>query len=458
MSEKSKILLVEDDKDMRETCRQSLEDCGFLVIEASSPKEAEPVLLRETIDLVITDLKMPHGGGQEVLRLAKSVCPLLPVILITAYPSVNSAIDLFKSGVVDYLIKPFTNEQMLDAATNALKTRWAKDHSEFLLGMKPLDPEMPEILGSSPAVKKMLSDIRRIAPLSGHVMVYGETGSGKELVSKAIHRFSTRAHHSIINVNCAALPETLLESEIFGYEKGAFTDAKTAKPGLLEQANGGTLFLDEIGDMSLMAQAKLLRVIEQKKCRRLGGIKIYDADVRIVAATHKNLEEEVARKKFRDDLYYRLSVLEINVPALRERNGDISMLAISFLDKLIKENKTKTVEGFSEEALKMLPDYHWPGNIRELHNAVQKIFAFSTGPLITPDDIRQSNAVKITDERKNPYSTNINAAISEFEKEFIEEALKKHSGNISKTAFTLGIHRTSLQRLIKKFEITASHS
>lgn len=458
MIEKSKILLVEDDKDMRETCRQSLEDGGFLVIEASSPKEAEPLLLRETIDLVITDLKMPYGGGQEVLRQAKSICPLLPVILITAYPSVNSAIDSFKSGVVDYLIKPFTNEQMLEAATTALKTRYAKDRSELLLGIKPFDPGMPEILGNSPAVKKMLSDIRRIAPLSGHVIVYGETGSGKELVSKAIHRFSSRANHPIVNVNCAALPETLLESEIFGYEKGAFTDAKAAKPGLLEQANGGTLFLDEIGDMSLMAQAKLLRVIEQKKCRRLGGVKIYDADVRIVAATHKDLADEVAKKKFRDDLYYRLSVLEINVPPLRERNGDIAMLAISFLDKLIKENKTKTVEGFSEEALEILPDYHWPGNIRELNNAVQKVFAFTTGPLITTEDIIQSHAVKILYERKNLYSSNINAAISKFEKEFIEDALKKHYGNISQTALSLGIHRTSLQRLIKKLGITVSDS
>lgn len=456
MIEKNKILLVEDDFDMRETCKQSLEDAGYLVIEAISPKNAEPVLLRESIDLVITDLKMPHGGGTEVIRMAKFISPNLPVILITAYPSVNSAISSFKSGIVDYLIKPFTNEQLLESVSRSLGSRWAKDRSDLLLGIKPQDPEMPEILGNSIALKRMVGDIRRIAPLSGHVMVYGETGSGKELVSKAIHRFSTRAQRTIVNVNCAALPETLLESEIFGYEKGAFTDAKISKPGLIEQANGGTLFLDEIGDMSLMAQAKLLRVIEQKKCRRLGGIKIYDADVRIVAATHKNLEEEVAQKRFREDLYYRISVLEINVPALRERKEDISLLAVYFLDKLIKENKTKTIDGFSEEALNMLPQYHWPGNIRELHNAIQKIFAFSAGPLIEPDDIIQSRAIKTSAENKNSNSATITAAISKFEKEFIEDALKNHLGNISKTALSLGIHRTSLQRLIKKFGITIS--
>lgn len=453
MLEKSKILLVEDDSDMRETCKQSLEEAGCTVIEASSPKESEPILLRETIDLIITDLKMPHGGGREVIRLAKSISPLIPIILITAYPSVNSAVDSFKSGVVDYLIKPFTNDQMMEAVVTSLKTIWAKDRSELLLGIKPQDSAMSEILGNSTAVKRMLSDIRRIAPMSGHVMVFGETGSGKELVSKAIHRFSLRAHRPMVNINCAALPETLLESELFGYEKGAFTDARTPHSGLLEQANGGILFLDEIADMSLMAQAKLLRVIEQKKCRRLGGSKIYDADVRIVAATHKNLKEEVAQKRFRDDLYYRISVLEINVPALRERKEDISLLAVNFLDKFIKENKTKTIDGFSDEALNMLPDYHWPGNIRELHNVLQKVFAVSNGPLITENDIIQSRALKISEENKFPCSSPMNEAILKFEKEFIEDALKNHNGNISKTALDLGIHRTSLQRLIKKLGI-----
>ena len=450
MNEDGTILLVEDDVSMRESCVSGLEFEGYRVLEAGSPKEAEPFLLHEVIDLVITDLKMPHGGGRKVVELVRDVAPETPVIMITAFPSVESAVHALKSGVVDYLIKPFTPDQLASAAKGALCAGQARDRVQLLRGMGPVDVDVPEIVGNSEALRDMLGQVRRVAAFNAHVLVLGETGTGKELVARALHRLSPHSGRPFVAINCAAIPDTLFESELFGHVKGAFTGAVTAKKGLLEQADGGTLFLDEVGDLSAVSQAKLLRTLESGTCRKVGGTAERPVDVRVVSAANRDLQEEVRAGLFREDIFYRLAALEVRLPPLRERSDDVPQLAAFFLESL---GVGSEVVGFSEDALGLLETYEWPGNVRELQNAVQRLLARASGKYITADDVIKSGVVghkqRLKQSLPSPQSRR-GAVMSGFERRHLARVLDEHQGNVTHAAKALGVHRTTLQRLMRK--------
>ncbi len=440
------ILVVDDDEPMRESCVQVLEEAGFTVLQAASPTDAEPLLLREAIDLVVTDLRMPDGGGARVIEVTRDVAPETPIILITAFPTVESAVDAFKHGVVDYLPKPFSGEQLLESVQHALGVSRARDRVELLQRMGPIARDVPEIVGNSDRMREMLAEVHRVAPFDAHVLITGETGTGKELVARLVHRLSPRARGPFLAQNCAAMPENLLEAELFGYERGAFTGAATAHPGLLEQSTPGTLFLDEVGDMPLTAQAKLLRALEEKSCRRVGAVTSRPIDVRIVCATHRDLRAEVRAGRFREDVFYRLAGLEVKVPPLRERTSDIALLAAHFLG-ICQAKTPRPVVGFSDEALDLLSSHTWPGNVRELQNAVQKALAHTAGPLIVGEDVFASGAVpRSTTDAEGP----LRSAVQEFEKSRLAEVLREHEGNVTHAARALGVHRTTLQRLMRK--------
>jgi two-component system response regulator HydG len=396
---------------------------------------------------------MPLGGGMKVVNSSKNISPTLPVIMITAYPTVDSAVEAFKSGITDYLVKPFTIDQLISSVENVLKISRARDRADLLETLSKKETENDEILGSSEVMKSLLISIRRIAPLESNVLILGETGTGKELIAKAVHRLSKRASSPFVVINCAAIPESLFESELLGFEKGAFTGAFTAKEGLIEQAHNGTLFLDEIGDLPLASQAKLLRCLEEKTVRRIGGQKNIPVDVRIIAATNKNLKQEVQNRRFREDLFYRVSVLDIEAPPLRLHPQDIPQLAIHYLKTLSAEKWNKVIHGISEEAVEILLSHHWPGNVRELINSIQKAAAFTKGPLITADDLLNSGAIPSQEERdKSPLEPR-QRVMKEFERNYIVNVLKKNDWNISRSSKAIGIHRTTLQRLIKRYSI-----
>jgi DNA-binding NtrC family response regulator len=451
MNEEGTILLVEDDVSMRESCVAGLAFEGYRVLEAMSPKEAEPILLHEIVDLVITDLKMPNGGGERVVELVREVAPETPVIMITAFPSVESAVQALKTGVVDYLIKPFTPDQLAAAAKSALCAGRAKDRTALLRGMGPVDVDVPEIVGNSEALRDMLAQVRRVAAFDAHVLILGETGTGKELVARALHRLSPRSANAFVAINCAAIPDTLFESELFGHVKGAFTGAVTAKKGLLEQADRGTLFLDEIGDLSATSQAKLLRTLESGTCRKVGGTAERAVDVRVVSAANRDLQEEVRAGLFREDIFYRLAALEVRLPPLRERADDIPQLASHFLHNLGRGGGE--VAGFSEEAIGLLESYEWPGNVRELQNAVQRLLARASGKYVTVEDVIRSGVVghrqKLKQSLPSPRSRR-EAVMTGFERRHLARVIDEHDGNVTHAAKALGVHRTTLQRLMVK--------
>ncbi len=469
MTTHERILLVEDDEDMRASLRQVLESAGHSVVEAGSAREAEPLLLNEVIDLVITDLRMPNGGGEEVLKHVKAITPGTPVLVVTAYPSVESAIESFRGGVADYLLKPFTDVQLIASVDRALAARRAGDRAALLRHIGASVPDMPNMIGASPAFAAMVAQIRRFAPLDGAVLVHGETGSGKELVARTIHAFSRRARGAFVVVNCAAIPDNLIESELFGHEKGAFTGAISTKQGLFEAANDGSLFLDEVAELSASAQAKLLRCLEERAVRRVGALRSRPADVRIITASHDDLGTLVREGKFREDLLYRLAVFEVQVPPLRERPEDIPTLAVFFLDRLRAEAKREIV-GFDEAAIAKLVHHGWPGNVRELQNVVQRAFASATPPIISGEDITLRTTATTTTSTATATAAStaatataativnggaLTSALDSFEHSHVTEALKQHGGNITHTAKTLGIHRTTLQRLIKRLGAAA---
>ena len=441
------LLLVEDDEGMRESCAQALRFDGYAVVECGSAEEAEPHLLQSIVDLVITDLNLPGASGERVVELAAAAAPDVPVIIITAFPSVESAVGALKHGVVDYLIKPFTLDQLVGAVKDAIAAGHARDHAALLKGVRPMEASSPEILGSSEALRAMLTQIRQAAQFDAHVLISGETGSGKELAARAIQRLSPRASKPFVAINCAAIPDTLFDSELFGHVKGAFTGAVSNHRGLLEQADGGTLFLDEIGDLSAPSQAKLLRALDTGTCRRVGGTTSLRVDVRVISATNKDLREEVVAGRFREDMFYRLAALEVDVPPLRERPEDVSLLAQRFLEDL-RVNGAPV--GFSDAAIGMLQGYDWPGNIRELHNAIQRIVARARRAIVTTDDIIGSRVLGAhIGGEASPGSRQV--AVTGFERQHVASVLATHEGNVTHAARALGVHRTTLQRLMRKY-------
>ncbi|MCI0468616.1 MAG: sigma-54 dependent transcriptional regulator, partial [Nitrospirae bacterium] len=366
----ARILIIDDDMGMLENYSRLLRKTGYECVPERSSLLALTRLEELAPDVILTDMKMPEKDGFDILKKAEEINPDIPVIMITAYADVPTAVEAVKKGAFDFLSKPFTSEQLIVAIERAVRQKNLVDENKRL--KEELNAaSVSEIIGNSSAIKEVVDIIKRVAETDANILITGESGTGKELVAKAIHARSLRQSKPFIPIDCAALPENLLESELFGYEKGAFTGANTSKHGLFESANSGTIFLDEISELPLTMQAKLLRAIQERQVRRLGSNKLIPIDVRIISATNRDLKRTVSEKTFREDLYYRLNVITINVPPLRERAGDIPILALHFLVKFAASNR-KNIKGISPNAMEMLEGYSWHGNIRQLQNVIER--------------------------------------------------------------------------------------
>jgi len=377
----SSILVVEDEKIIRQAVKRLLERQGYDISEADSLDAAKEHTFSD-YDLIISDLRMPGGNGTELIELAGDV----PVLIMTSYASLKSAVDAMKLGAVDYIAKPFDHEEMVMSVERILKERNLSRSNEVLQNEVEKEYPVTGIVGSCEPMQALFNKISKVAPTDATVLIQGESGTGKELVARALHSQSTRRGAPMISVNCAAIPETLIESELFGHEKGAFTGATTLRQGLVEAADGGTLFLDEIGELPLEAQARLLRVLQEGEIRRVGSVQSKKVDVRLIAATHRNLKELAAKAEFREDLYYRLNVLELHLPPLRDRGNDVLELAEFMLERSCgKMNKGQMK--FGNEARQAILQYQWPGNVRELENAVERAVILADSNTITPDNM-----------------------------------------------------------------------
>lgn len=375
------ILIVEDESIIRSSLKRLLERNGYNVSEAASVKEALPLLESRTPDLVISDLRLPGLPGTEMIKLAKDI----PVLIMTSYASLRSAVDSMKLGAIDYIAKPFEHDDMLQCVARILQERAAQQKTTAApASTTQASANELGIIGKSPNMVALYSKIRKVAPTDSNVLILGESGTGKELVAQAIHRLSTRAQAPMICVNCAAIPESLIESELFGHEKGAFTGAERARAGLIEAADGGTLFLDEIGELPLEAQARLLRVLQEGEIRRVGSVQSKKVNIRLIAATHRDLKARAATGEFREDLFYRLHVIALQLPALRERGSDILEIAQALLAQQSVRLQHSPLH-FSEEARKAMLSYPWPGNVRELENAIERAVILCEGDTISTD-------------------------------------------------------------------------
>ncbi len=451
--EAEKILVVDDEKSMREFLEIMLEKDGYEVSCAESGAEALKAIRQQKFDLLITDIRMKPIDGLEVLRQCKAMSPSTAVIIISAYASAETAVVAMKEGAYDYLPKPFKIDEMRAAITNALLSTKGEESSRDA-------QEGPLyfgcLIGSSPAMRKVYDIIKRVAATNSNVLITGESGTGKELVAKAIYRESTRNKYPFVVVNCGGVPESLIESELFGYRKGSFTGATTNRKGLVEAAQEGTLFLDEIGELSPALQVKLLRLVQEKTIRQIGDTEDIPVDVRIISATNQDLEKMVIERTFREDLYYRLNVLPLRIPPLRERREDIPLLAQFFLSKFRKEF-TKDVRKISSYALDILSDYDFPGNVRELEHIIERGVAMETSSIILPESLTLSSHKKSQSQAEGGPPTVLPATgfdmdqyLAEIEKRLLQQALEQTQGVKLKAAELLRISFRSFRyRLIK---------
>jgi DNA-binding NtrC family response regulator len=442
-----RILAVDDDPEMRGLLCDALGGEGFSVLAVGESLEASKVLKREEFDVIVTDLRMKGLKGLDLLEEAKKNAPLTPVIIITAFGTIESAIQAMKMGAYDYIMKPFQIDELVLTVRKALENRLLK--KEVVRLKKEVEPRyhFHDLIGKSPLMQKIYDLIGRIGENSSNVLITGESGTGKELVAKAIHDHSPRKEGPFVTVNCAAIPETLLESELFGYKRGAFTDAKTDKKGLVFEAHEGTLFLDEITEMPLVLQAKLLRVIEEREVRPLGDTHSYPVDARIISASNRDIRSLIREGKFREDFYYRLKVIDIELPPLRERREDIPLLVRHFIGQCSDRAKKK-MTGVSEDALKLLVNYPWPGNVRELENVIQRAIALGRNETILPEDLPSSMLQEI---KENVLDKGLREkyTIDQLEKEYIRKVLIEAGGNKSKAAEILGLDRKTLYRKLE---------
>ncbi|HEX8749787.1 MAG TPA: sigma-54 dependent transcriptional regulator [Nitrospira sp.] len=450
------ILVVDDDADMRDMVLDMLKDRGHEVTTAGSGQEALKLLSEEDYAVVLTDMRMKGMQGLELLTEIKKTFPDTNVILMTGFGTVETAVDAMRQGASDYLMKPVKKDELIRVIERVIRETALRREVARLRKEVHREYSFHQILGKSKPMQALFDLIKRVADGPTNVLITGESGTGKELVAKAIHYNSERREAPFVPVNCAAIPEQLLESELFGHMRGAFTDAKMDKRGLFEEARKGTLFLDEISELPLMLQAKLLRAIQEKEIRRVGANKPIAVDVRVIAATNLNLAEEVKAKRFRDDLYYRLNVIELKLPPLRERREDIPLLVDAFLKKC-GEARGKEVKGVSESALAMLLDYTWPGNVRELENVVERAVTLSRGEKITSDDLPAAVQGSRGDRRVLDDAAEKTLPLHEIEKEYIKKILEKMGGNKYQAAHVLGIDRKTLYRKLGEIEETKAH-
>ena len=449
------ILIIDDERNIRLTLRMVLEGEDYDVADVGSAEEGLRLISREPPDAVLLDVNLPGMDGLECLKKLHEIDAELPVVMISGHASIQDAVEATRIGAHDFLEKPLSRERVLVTVANALKTR-QKNTELRDLKAKVERPWAGGLVGNTPVMQKLRERIEKVAPTRGRVLITGESGTGKELIARAVHEQSDRADKPFIKVNCAAIPATLIESELFGHEKGAFTHAVGRRRGQFEQADGGTLFLDEIGDMSLDAQAKVLRVLQTGELTRVGGEKVMSVDVRVIAATNKNLEEACQKGEFREDLFFRLNVVPLMSPPLRVRRGDIPMLARHFLDQVCEENGFKP-KSFSEEALDALQSYDYPGNVRELRNVVERMVILS-GDVIGPEDVPDSvtgGQTAAAGVRLTPQGT-LREMRDAAERSFIESRLREYDWNISRTAESLGLERTNLHKKMKSLGVKRS--
>jgi DNA-binding NtrC family response regulator len=442
-----RILVVDDDLEMCGYLSDALKGEEFSVITMNDSLEASKILKKEEFDILITDLKMKGLKGLDLLEETKQVSPSTPVIIITAFGTVASAIQAMKMGAYDYITKPFQMDELVLTLKKALENRLLKKEVARLKKEVESRYHFHFLIGKSPSMRKIYDLIERISDTSSNVLITGESGTGKELVAKAIHYNGTRKEGPFVAVNCAAIPETLLESELFGYRKGAFTDAKSDKKGLIFEASGGTLFLDEITEMPLTLQAKLLRVIEEREVRPLGDTNAYRIDVRCVTASNRDIESLIQQGEFREDLFYRLKVIDIELPPLRDRREDIPLLTQHFIKKFSHELK-KNVSGVSEVTLKYLLNHSWPGNVRELENVIQRAITLTQHQTILPEDL-PNTVMQEKEESLIEKGLRETYTVDQLEREYIKRVLLEVGGNKSKAAEILGLDRKTLYRKLQ---------
>lgn len=452
MKPKKKILIVDDDEAHRLMLKANLSKEGYQLSEAGDGLSAVQAVREGFFDLILMDIRMPKLSGIEALKEIKAISPSIPVLLITAFAELQTAIEAVKLGAEDYIQKPIDAAKLKVTIANLLELNALKQENELLKERLGRIFSPSEIIGKSPKMQELYRNIAMIAPTDATVLIQGESGTGKELIADLIHENSTRANAPLIKVNCTALPDTLLESELFGYERGAFTGAYQRKQGRFELADGGSIFLDEIGDMNPSVQAKLLRVLQEQQFERLGGTKTITVDVRIIAATNKDLEVEVREENFRDDLFYRLNVVPITVPPLRERKEDIPLLAEHFL-KYYAEKNHRPVKGLLPRALDLLMRYDWPGNVRELENAMERAVIIARTEQLTPADLPLSIQALADDLQTPETGVMPGRTIKEVERDLIIKTLEQTGGNRTRSAKILGITRKTLQNKLKEYQI-----
>jgi len=469
----AKVLIIDDDDNLRTSFEKLLIDEGYMVRSAPSAEMGIQAIRKEMPDMVILDMQMPGMSGIEAFGVIHAMDPKLPVIIMTAYGTTESAIEAIKLGAFDYILKPFDIPSLLMVIGQAVEAgRFMRSPVKLNAGVGDgggLDsPDGESIVGKSMAMQDVYKSIGRVSASDATVLIRGESGTGKELVARALYHHSLRSQKPFTVINCVAIPETLLESELFGYEKGAFTGANNRKIGKIEQANGGTVFLDEIGDMPAGLQSKILRLLQEKSVERIGGRETIPVDVRIIAATNRNLEAAMEQGHFREDIYYRLKVVTIHLPPLRDRQGDIPLLARYYMNKYSREAGGVS-PGITDDALMSLGMYGWPGNVRELSNVIRKILIFNRGNPVTREEVLQ-NTVSEKKERKpssenaiadwiqdrlaqGPEDNLFDRCVDEFSALLVTEALKKADGNRSKAARILGVSRPTLHAKISRYEI-----
>lgn len=453
---KPKILIVEDDRNTLNGLIEILTQEGYAAVGASNPHNALNYLQSDSFDVLLTDLKMPEISGMELYERSLPIAPNMKTVVMTAYSSVKEAVDAMKKGVYEYLTKPLDLDELFVILEKAIGEQNLLRENIELKKQVSSKYSFENIIGKSPEIEQIFDTIAKVAKTQSTILIRGESGTGKELVAKAIHYNSPRRQQPLVEISCTAFPETLLESELFGYEKGAFTGADSRKKGRFELAHKGTIFLDEIGDISESIQVKLLRVLQEKKITRLGGTETLNVDVRVITATNRNLEQALEQGKFREDLYYRLNVIPIVMPPLRERKSDIPLLITHFIRKFCLANKVPDME-MSPEALEMCMKYEWPGNVRELENAIENAIVLGEGSTILPEYLpfglrdRQKSkmAYGFLNSPDKTYKDRIDAA----EKLILQKAIEDAGGNKSEAAKMLDISLRTMRYKIKKYDL-----
>src|SRR3954469_17189006 len=471
---KSRILVVDDEVAIRESLRMTLEYEGYECILASTGQEALSLVERDSPDLVLLDVKMPGMDGIDVLERLRAMNEALPVIVVSGHGTISTAVEATKKGAFDFIEKPFASDRVLVSLRNALDQRQLRDENRVLKRAVEVRHQM---VGESGALKQVMAAVGRAAPTNATVLIQGESGVGKELVARTIHRNSLRSRDRFVQVNCAAIPEELIESELFGHEKGSFTGATEKQVGKFEQADRGTIFLDEVGDMSAKTQAKVLRVLQEGEVERLGSARTIKVDVRVIAATNKNLEEEIEKGHFREDLYFRLAVIPIQVPPLRERPGDVQLLVRHYMEYFSRENNVRP-KRITPAALDALGRYRWKGNIRELRNTVERLHIMTSGDVIDVADLPESvrspvawpaagsaggmggaSGVAATkpaaaEGSGDPKAGTLREFKENAERMFLVGKLRENGWNISKTAEVIGTPRSNLYKKLEQYQIT----